>query len=64
MKAAATNLLKPLIISDVTAMSNNGNGPIELFTRDCPIENPYFLYDPLSNTRYDTFHDAASKGAS
>ena len=40
------------------------NGPIEFFKEECPIENPYFLYDPLSDQRYDSFKEATQEGAS
>jgi len=43
------------VISDITAMKE---GPIEFFKEECPIEAPYFLYDPITGKRYETYREA------
>jgi hypothetical protein len=43
------------MITDVTALKN---GPIEFFKEKSQIENPYFLYDPLTDKSYPTFNSA------
>lgn len=40
------------------------HGPIEFFYKECPIENPYFLYDPVDGQRYETFREAKNASES
>ena len=47
-----------MVISDITALEN---GPIEFYTHDCKIENPYFLYDPSQNMRVDHYPSKSVK---
>lgn len=46
MYANSTENPKLLAISDIAALVN---GPIEFFTEENKVENPYFLYDIANN---------------
>jgi hypothetical protein len=52
---------KLISICDIAALVD---GPTECFKEECTIERPYFLYDPLANTNFDSYAEIKAKGGS